>query len=354
MIKLANRNAQYRGRTAAATDQRVRHINEIIEGISSVKSYAWENPFFLMIGKLRTTETNSIAGSQLVRSANQGLMYCTPAIVSFITFVVYWRLNGKLTIPVVFSTISLLQVLRSSIGRMWTRSMELMSEALASCKRIENFLTLAFKDKFDNHSLKEHEENTNKIVAITKEKENQEKGALLLTMKRCNYYYDEEKKQPILQDISFNLHRNELLIVVGAVGCGKSTLLSAVLGEMKSDYQSDDDRETKPVGAAPYRVLSPNVSIAYCAQRPWVIATTIQANITIAGKMSNQDYKNPMGIDEGPYRTAMESTLLSDDLTRWPAGDHTEIGERGVSISGGQKARVSLARAVYADADSKL
>jgi ABC-type multidrug transport system fused ATPase/permease subunit len=333
MIKLANRNAYYRGKTAAATDQRVRYISEIIDGIASVKSYAWENPLFALIGTFRNQETKAIAQSQNVRSANQGLMYCTPAIVSFITFVVFWRLGGELTLPIFFSTISLLQVLRASIGRQWTRSMELLSEAIASCERIEAFLIVAFPDDDEPSCL-------SKVESLSIH----EQSNCLLRLKKSSYFYGDDEKRTVLQDIEFELNRGEVMMVVGAVGSGKSSLLAAVLGEIKNTSGPTPESS---------RYFAPNAKFAYCAQRPWIIAASVQANITMAGKLETTDFKNPAGLDDGLYRSAIESTMLIDDMSRWPAGDRTEIGERGLSISGGQKARVSLARAVYSDADGK-
>jgi ABC-type multidrug transport system fused ATPase/permease subunit len=355
MIKFANWNAQYRGDIAHATDERVRHIGEIIEGIASVKSYAWENPFFEMIGRLRRSETSAIKKSQWVRSANQGLIYCTPGIVSFITFVVYWRLGGVLTIPKVFATMSLLQVMRTSVGRMWTRSIELTSEAIACSERIQAFLDVAM-DEEDIALLPSPETSAEQVdvdmIAIGSTITTNNSAASsevnitlssrpLISIRSSGYFYGDDEKKLVIEGIDFDVSRGEILMIVGAVGSGKSSLLSAVLGEMKCNTQSGK------------RTLAHNTKIAYCAQRPWVVAATVKANVTIAGKASNKDFKHPVGIDEDLYKLALESSLLIDDLHRWPAFDSTEIGEKGLSISGGQKARVSLARAVYSDADCK-
>ena len=75
---------------------RVRYISEVIDGIASVKSYAWETAFFQMIRQLRAQETKYIARSQVLRAVNQGLMFCTAAVVAFATFGVYWGNGGQL------------------------------------------------------------------------------------------------------------------------------------------------------------------------------------------------------------------------------------------------------------------
>ena len=83
--------------------------------------------------------------------------------------------------------------------------------------------------------------------------------------------------------------------------------------------------------------------MSYCAQKPWILAGSIKENITFGAKGSP--------VDEKRYQRALEVCALGPDLEALPAGDATEIGERGINISGGQQARVSLARAVYSDGD---
>lgn len=369
MLYLAGQFAKFRGKTAAATDQRVRHISEIIDGISQVKSYAWETPFFDLVSRFRTREVKLIASSQALRSINQGLMFCTPALVSLVTFGVFWGTGGDLTVPVVFSTISLLQVLRTTIGRMWSRSVETGSDAVASCLRIESFLeriyleassnpktkgqfaSLQSKDPVENHSESKAETATkqnyqtltqNDLESPVNAQVSDAGDDVLLQLQAASCSYD--KDTSILRNVSLQLRRGRVTMIVGAVGCGKSSLLAALLGEMS-------------IGSTGERYVRPNSRVAYCAQKAWILAASVRANVAIAGHQDRGDgsnFKQPQNLDEDTYKMALESTLLIDDLQRWPAYDETEIGERGVSISGGQRARISLARAVYSDADTFL
>jgi len=380
MLYLAGQFAKYRGKTAAATDQRVRHISEIIDGISQVKSYAWETPFFDMVTKFRAREVLLITGSQSLRSINQGLMFSTPALVSLVTFGVFWGSGGDLTVPVVFATISLLQVLRMTIGRMWSRSIETGSDAIASCHRIESFLDRVYQSesitkidenqnnsrcsqlpldepcdddvgqcrsdvqvaspRSDYHSIFQNDiESMESKPAVADKIANADvDNDLFLSLHATSCSYGSTS---ILKNINLQLRRGRVTMVVGAVGCGKSSLLSAVLGEMR-------------IGDGDKRVVSSNCRLAYCAQRAWILAASVRANVAIAGQQNrnkNANFKVPTNLDEDLYKASLESTLLVDDIVRWPAYDETEIGERGVSISGGQRARISLARAVYSDAD---
>jgi ATP-binding cassette subfamily C (CFTR/MRP) protein 4 len=131
-----------------------------------------------------------------------------------------------------------------------------------------------------------------------------------------------------LQDISFEATSNELVGVVGPVGCGKSSLLMALLGEMPN------------LESGSFEV---NGTVFYVSQEPWIISATIEQNI-LFGK---QYVKNK--FDE-----IINVCSLREDLDILPNGRKTFIGEKGVNLSGGQRARISLARALYSDADIYL
>ncbi len=368
MVWSATQFAKYRSRTAAATDQRVRYVSELIDGIASVKSYAWETPFFLLIRKLRAVETKNIASSQFLKAVNQGVMFSTSTVAAFATFAVYWGNGGTLTIPKVFATLSLLQVLRMTVGANWLKSVERGSEAIASCKRIEAFLSLvddSADDEVNNIRAVEKVSNCStgekyepvltgdliggSPVAITTATINITEPLIRLAH---SSYYHSDPSIPVLRDIQLSAARGEILIVVGPVGCGKSSLLSAVLGEILvvSDGDGIEDDKHKQNKK---RFISPQTTLAYCAQRPWILASSVKANIALAGSKDRveENFKRPQHVDAALYTLAVESSLIVDDLMQWPAYDDTEVGEKGISISGGQKARISLARAVYSDAD---
>ena len=133
-----------------------------------------------------------------------------------------------------------------------------------------------------------------------------------------------------LQNITTHIPAGALVAVVGSVGSGKSSLLSAILGEMEP---VDDSKVYIPRDEA----TTPREGfVSYCTQTPWVVNDTLQGNI-----LFGREY------DEDRYNQVVEAAALLDDLAVLPAGDQTEIGENGINLSGGQKARVSLARALY-------
>ena len=133
--------------------------------------------------------------------------------------------------------------------------------------------------------------------------------------------------------IGMNLHikAGEFVVIVGGVGSGKTAILEAVLGELA------------PVSAGARASVDAGHPIAYAPQVPFVVSDTIRANISLGRghHTMNEDY----------YRLVLRACALEADLNTLPEGDMCQIGERGVTLSGGQRARVSLARAVYGTDD---
>lgn len=130
-----------------------------------------------------------------------------------------------------------------------------------------------------------------------------------------------------LKNINMKVKKSKLTALVGPVGCGKTSLLSALLGEME-----------KINGA-----VNVDGRIAYVPQQAWIQNATLKDNI-LFGRPLNEEF----------YEKVIEACALSADLAMLPAGDQTEIGEKGINLSGGQKQRVALARAVYSEADIYL
>ena len=141
----------------------------------------------------------------------------------------------------------------------------------------------------------------------------------------CSWNHD--NSGGTLKDITFSVSSGGLLAITGAVGSGKSSLLTAILGELPLR-----------TGAISYQG-----KLAYVPQIPWVFSGTIRENILFGLPFNEDRFQNVVHICD-----------LTKDLTNFTSGDLTEIGQRGVTLSGGQKARVGLARAVYSDADIYL
>jgi ABC-type multidrug transport system fused ATPase/permease subunit len=133
--------------------------------------------------------------------------------------------------------------------------------------------------------------------------------------------------RPVLSNVSLRISPGELCAVVGRVGSGKSSLCSAILNETVLGEGH----------------ISIKGSVAYAAQSPWILNSTLRENILFG-----------LPMDKGRYETVLAACQLTHDLSLLDNGDLTEIGERGINLSGGQKARVSVARVAYSYADTVI
>ncbi|KAJ2656937.1 Multidrug resistance-associated protein 1 [Coemansia sp. RSA 1200] len=143
-----------------------------------------------------------------------------------------------------------------------------------------------------------------------------------IVLKDCDFV--RRSKIPVLRGISLNVKAGELVAVVGKTGSGKSSLLLSVCGEIE---------KTKGTGA----VFG---SITLIEQSPWIMNDTVRENILFG-----------RAFDKDRYNRVIEACALTSDIKVWTNGDKTMIGERGINISGGQRARLALARTVYSKAD---
>lgn len=136
----------------------------------------------------------------------------------------------------------------------------------------------------------------------------------------------------ILTDMNLHIQPGELVAVVGGVGSGKSSLLSALTGEMEL-------LEGKLSIGLSGKSSKANM-IAFCAQSPFIINSTLRQNVKFNSDPKPDDF----------YHDCLEAACMTEDLSALPSEDLTEIGERGINLSGGQKARVALARCMYSGA----
>jgi ABC-type transport system involved in cytochrome bd biosynthesis fused ATPase/permease subunit len=130
-----------------------------------------------------------------------------------------------------------------------------------------------------------------------------------------------------MKELNFELGRNELAMVIGPVGCGKSTFLNLLLKEL-------DVTEGR---------LSNNMTVSFAPQEAWIFEGTVKDNIILGRE-----------FDEKKYQKVLDASCLQADLVLLSHGDSTFVGDRGITLSGGQKARVGLARAIYSDVDLYL
>ncbi|KAF7241984.1 Multidrug resistance-associated protein 4 [Varanus komodoensis] len=297
-----------RSKTAAFTDVRIRTMNEVIAGMRIIKMYAWEKPFANLVDSMRRKEISMVLKSSYLRGFNLASFFVASKITVFMTFMTYVLLGNVISASRVFVAISLYGAVRLTVTLFFPAAVEKVSEALVSVRRIKNFLILDEISQL-GPQLKNNSEN------------------LLLHAQDLTCSWSKTLDSQTLQNISFTVRPGELLIVIGPVGAGKSSLLSAILGELSPNKGFIDVRGR----------------IAYVSQQPWVFSGTVRNNI-LFGKEYHKE----------KYEKVLRACALKKDMELLKDGDLTMIGDRGATLSGGQKARVNLARAVYQDADIYL
>ncbi|KAM6446472.1 ATP-binding cassette sub-family C member 4 isoform 1-T1 [Liasis olivaceus] len=297
-----------RSRTAAFTDARIRTMNEVITGMRIIKMYAWEKSFADLVNNMRRKEISVVLKSSYLRGLNLASFFVASKITVFMTFMTYVLLGNLISASRVFVAVSLYGAVRLTVTLFFPAAVEKVSEALVSVRRIKNFLIL---DEISQLSpqLKNNSENP------------------FLNVQDLTCSWDKTMEMATLQNISFTVRSGELLTVIGPVAAGKSSLLSAVLGELSTSKGFIDIQG----------------KIAYVSQQPWVFSGTVRNNI-----LFGKEYRKEK------YEKVLRACALKKDIEHLEDGDLTMIGDRGATLSGGQKARINLARAVYQDADIYL
>jgi ATP-binding cassette subfamily C (CFTR/MRP) protein 4 len=186
-----------------------------------------------------------------------------------------------------------------------------LTEGIISVKRIEKFL------------LDDCEKPNN--CQISSDSSAEETVGISIT--NASFKWDESLPVNVLNCITFSAKSGELIGVFGASGSGKSTLLQVILKEIGANGGT----------------VSVKGSTSYAPQDPWIFLASIRQNI-----LFGQD------LDTDKYLKVIKCCALESDLSLLPNGDQSLVGERGVMLSGGQKARLSLARAIYRNADIYL
>ncbi|KAI4565339.1 hypothetical protein MJT46_009682 [Ovis ammon polii x Ovis aries] len=330
-------SSNMKSKTAALTDKRIRTMSEVITGIRTIKMNAWEKSFIDRITRLRrcltkegfqfiftlSKEISKILKSSYLRGMNLASFFTVSKIMIFVTFITNELLDNRITASQVFVVVTLFEALRFSSTLYFPMAIEKVSEAVVSIQRIKNFLLL--------------DEITQCYPLLPSD------GKTILDVQAFTASWEKASETPTLQGLSFTVRPGEVLAVVGPVGAGKSSLLSALLGELPPSQGK----------------VSVHGRIAYVSQQPWVFPGTIKSNILFGKKYEEDRY------EEVIRACALEEILsvtyfkyycedLGQVLQLLKEGDLTEIGDRGTPLSEGQKARVSLARAVYQDADIYL
>ncbi|GBP23004.1 Probable multidrug resistance-associated protein lethal(2)03659 [Eumeta japonica] len=383
---LGKKTSVLRLKTALRTDERVRLMNEILSGIQVIKMYTWEKPFADLVAKARKQEIKKIRSTSYIRGVLTSFIMFTTRICLFCSILAFVLDRGFINAKQVFVVTSFYNILRQTMTVFFPQGIAQIAEAIISIKRLQKFMLYEdtnkpvpglaeiqtspkkekrkkksedkqpiFSSKGDNELPRDDSKLTtgtdletpksemepkvgysgnaksllthSSIEEEQNEELSQETDGRAVRLQNASAKWVESHLESTLTDISLTIKPGKLIAVIGPVGAGKSSLLHVLLREL-------------PLRSGHLHVGG---SISYAAQEPWLFAGSVRQNIL---------FGQPM--DRPRYNAVVRRCALDRDFSLFPHGDKTVVGERGVSLSGGQRARISLARAVYKSADIYL
>jgi ATP-binding cassette, subfamily C (CFTR/MRP), member 1 len=413
--KIVRKLAVKRFKSTKFTDARVRITQEILSSMRVIKYYAWEKSFLSKVMDLREKELKIVRFLLVMRAGVNAVSMTIPVYASILAFVTYSLTGHGLNPADIFSSLTLFNLLRMplmflpivfgastdawvSLGRMQNMLLADEIEDTVAIDPDAEFAITVEKARFvwevepkeveqkekkkekkrswwrrGNTQPASSQSTVNEIETESDDEEETSEPKSSDRQQRSHLHNDfsiqiEEHEEAVevseshamdtsgfagpasneaidtiplsrvesspdpnrlqrLKDISFQIKRGEFIVIVGEIGSGKSSLLAALVGEMRRA------EGTVQLGG----------TVGFCPQTAWIQNATVRNNI-LFGKP----------FDEARYQRVIHDCALESDFEMLPNGDATEIGERGITVSGGQKARINIARAAYNDADIVL
>ncbi|GAB7349652.1 hypothetical protein MBLNU459_g0328t1 [Dothideomycetes sp. NU459] len=363
------------------TDQRVGLTQEILQGVRFVKYFGWETSFLERLRSIRGREIGKVQYLLNIRNGIMAVSMSMPVFASMLAFITYRLSDHGLAPAKIFSSLALFNGIRLPLNLLPLVIGQVV-DASASIGRIEEFLlaeetqdeavwdydsknaiTIRNADftwersptqdpdkglggprshKQDKADKKAEKKATKEAKKADKQMQKDAEKEARKNADQSNpsaelpsgghdsssTLIDEDVEEPFaIKELDLAVGRKELIAVIGSVGSGKSSLLAALAGDMR--------RTSGEV------VLG--ASRAFCPQYAWIQNATVKENIIFGKEFHDQWYDD-----------VIDACALRPDLEMLPNGDMTEIGERGITVSGGQKQRLNIARAIYFNADMVL
>ncbi|KAF9521634.1 hypothetical protein CPB83DRAFT_865377 [Crepidotus variabilis] len=310
------------------TDARVEATTEFVGVLRMIKMFGWGKKMKESLDTTREEELKWIFKDKMTILLNNVVNYCIPILTMLATFGSYTLIAKQpLTPSKVFSSMAVIDVVRNLLHRTsWVVGD--MMRANVSLKRVEEYLynTDILEDLSAFMMASTNDGSVDEI-------EIQDTGFHWSNGKRSGDVPTPSESFMLQVNGRLTFKKNAINLIIGSTGSGKTSLLMALLGEMQNvQLQSVSWFKFPRTGG-----------IAYAAQESWVQNATIRENIL---------FGTP--FDEERYRKVLYQCCLDRDFALFTAGDQTEVGEQGITLSGGQKARITLARAVYSNAQTVL
>lgn len=339
--RIGKMQGQIRRAVSSKADDRLSTLSEVLQGIRHLKLAAYEDQIAQGIESIRRQELRGLRRSAILRVINGAIAFSAPAVVVLVAFAVVTAIGGTLSASDAFAVIGLFNSARFPLG-VFPQSVRVFSEGLVSISRIEQLLRKPQLSPEDAPARQQGEaavaveciSATWKHRPIRSGKPEAAKSAPAkaeqVEIKTESSSSEGEPTVNGIRDVSFKLLAGQVCGISGPVRAGKSSLLMAMLGEL-----------TRVEGSI--RISTRDPRIAYCGQSPWIICTSVRNNIILGS-----------GYDEARYNAVISACQLDNDLLAFPNGSDTQVGERGITLSGGQMARIALARAAYCQASLYL
>ncbi|KAF7488448.1 Multidrug resistance-associated protein 7 [Sarcoptes scabiei] len=295
-------------------DQRIRAMSELLKGIQNIKSHSWEKFFHTKVNRFRSKEIVYLRYRKYLDALCVYFWATTPVIISSLVFTAYVCFNGsdRLISSKVFTTLALLGMLIVPLNALpWV--LNGLMEALVSLRRLNSFFILSEMILDDSVKLLKSEND------------------VIYQMFDCSFRYhqensnDHQAKALSLSGINLKILKQNFIGITGRVGDGKSSLIRCLLNELQISG-----------GTFEMNKLCLECGVGYVPQESWIQNGTIRDNI-LFGKEFDNDF----------YYKVIDACELIEDLKSFPQNDLTEIGNNGSTLSGGQQARITLARALY-------
>ncbi|KAK4236530.1 P-loop containing nucleoside triphosphate hydrolase protein [Achaetomium macrosporum] len=294
------------------TDTKLQRTSQFVEAIRHLRWYTWQDAWLERIMESRTAELAKRVKSNVVMKGIATVNVLAAYLFPVVGFWVYTVVSGRqLTVDVAFPALDLFGMLQNSLREL-PDLVTVLLNARVAMGRIEKFMLEPEKEDLEGDLLGGGGGNA----------EVGPPGELEIVVSEASFSWPGSEKR-VLSDVSV-VCRPGLTLVCGKVGVGKTALLQAILGELD---QHGGERNV------------PREMIGYCAQTPWLESMSIRENILFSAV-----------YDRARFEQVIDACCLRDDLDKFKSKDLTLIGENGVGLSGGQRARVALARAIYSKA----
>ncbi|RLN90226.1 hypothetical protein BBJ28_00021086 [Nothophytophthora sp. Chile5] len=373
-VQQGERIAELQMKLLDVIDERVKVTSEALQGIRVMKFYAWEEPIAQRVEKLRAREVALLRKFHSYQVINTVMLFLTPSFLSGVTLGVFVLIRHTITVVEAFTLIAMVNICRTALNQL-PQSIAALSKVKIAFTRIDAFLSsdeverrpllpsssqeaveltpsnnlplLSARNGFDNGDIGRgcvsirdasfqwpEPSHAAEIIVVTPALgEATDNAAVLSSSSSQTFSCEPSAELPPsslitndssqafrLEGVNLEVERGSLVMIVGKVGAGKSSLISALLGEMPRTSG----------------VLELGGRVSYVSQETWIRNSSVRDNILFE-----------QAFDPERYEQVLEASQLAMDLRALPNGDATEIGERGINLSGGQKARVAIARAMY-------